>query len=152
MEWQETSPAICCMRALFWPAISWNISPKHSGTVSNRRNESCSTFRNGGRHPAIPVFASNSLIPGTSPPFEQTKETHMKSKTFPVRIILLLLTAFPLAAQVAPELPNPGSPSLSRQQQEQLGLQTMGEVYRQMPVLPESHPVSRYVQQLGRRL
>ena len=74
----------------------------------------------------------------------------MKSKTFPVRIILLLLTAFPLAAQVAPELPNPGSPSISRQQQEQLGLQTMGEVYKQMPVLPESHPASRYVQQIGR--
>src|SRR5262249_52434920 len=58
----------------------------------------------------------------------------------------------PLTAQVAPELPNPGSPSISRQQQEQLGLQTMGEVYKQMPVLPESHPVSRYVQQLGQRL
>jgi predicted Zn-dependent protease len=76
----------------------------------------------------------------------------MKSKAFPVRIILLLLTALPLTAQVAPELPSPGSTSVSRQQQEQLGLKTMAEVYKQMPVLPETHPTSRYVQQLGRRL
>ena len=41
---------------------------------------------------------------------------------------------------------------MSRQQQQQLGLQTAAEVYKQMPVLPDSNPVTQYVQSLGRRL
>jgi beta-barrel assembly-enhancing protease len=63
----------------------------------------------------------------------------------------LLATPSVLIAQ-PPELPTPGSTSISRQQQEQLGLQAMAEVYKQMPVLPDSHPAARYVQQLGRKL
>ena len=39
---------------------------------------------------------------------------------------------------------------MSRQQQEQLGLQAAGEVYQQMPVLPDSNPATRYVQELGK--
>ncbi|HLY97893.1 MAG TPA: M48 family metallopeptidase [Candidatus Angelobacter sp.] len=56
------------------------------------------------------------------------------------------------AAQTAPQLPDPGRTGLDRQQQEKLGLQAMGEVYKQMPVLPDSSPVTRYVQQLGNKL
>jgi len=41
---------------------------------------------------------------------------------------------------------------MSRQQQQQLGLQTAAEVYKQMPVLPDSSPVTQYVQQLGKKL
>jgi hypothetical protein len=41
---------------------------------------------------------------------------------------------------------------MNRQQQEQLGLQAAGEVYQQMPVLPDSSPATRYVQELGRKL
>ena len=41
---------------------------------------------------------------------------------------------------------------MSRQQQQQLGLQTAAEVYKQMPVLPDSNPVTQHVQSLGRRL
>lgn len=69
-------------------------------------------------------------------------------------MLMALLVAAPawLAGQIAPQLPDPGSTRVSRQQQEQLGLQAMGEVYKQMPVLPDSHPVTRYVQQLGRKL
>jgi beta-barrel assembly-enhancing protease len=82
----------------------------------------------------------------------------MKAQTFSRRILALLLTlliAAPsgFAAQSLPELPNPGSPkALSKDQQEQLGLKAMAEVYQQFPVLPDSHPLARYVQDLGRRL
>jgi predicted Zn-dependent protease len=41
---------------------------------------------------------------------------------------------------------------MSRKQQQQLGLQAMAEVYKQMPVLPDSSPETQYVQQLGRKL
>jgi Zn-dependent protease with chaperone function len=54
--------------------------------------------------------------------------------------------------QGGPELPNPGQVPVSRQEQEKLGLQVAGEVYQQMPVLPDSDPVAKYVQQLGKQL
>src|SRR5215469_13102622 len=57
-----------------------------------------------------------------------------------------------LGQSSVPQLPDPGSPHATKQQQEQLGLQAMGEVYKQMPVLPDSSPVTQYVQQLGRKL
>lgn len=41
---------------------------------------------------------------------------------------------------------------MSRQQQQQLGLQAAAEVYKQMPVLPDSSPATQYVQHLGRKL
>jgi hypothetical protein len=41
---------------------------------------------------------------------------------------------------------------MNRQQQQQLGLQAMGEVYKQMPVLPDSSPETQYIQHLGRKL
>src|SRR5262249_23351491 len=67
--------------------------------------------------------------------------------------ILVLLLAMPAwAVGQTPELPNPGSPGMSRQDQQKLGLQAAAEVYKQMPVLPDSSPVSQYVQQLGRKL
>src|SRR6266496_79524 len=36
--------------------------------------------------------------------------------------------------------------------QQKLGLQAMGEVYKQMPVLPDSSPITKYVQHLGKKL
>lgn len=57
-----------------------------------------------------------------------------------------------LAVGIAPELPDPGNPSMSRDQQGQLGLQVAGEVYKQMPVLPDSSRETQYVQKLGKRL
>ena len=41
---------------------------------------------------------------------------------------------------------------MNKQQQEKLGLQAVGEVYKQMPVLPDNNQVTQYVQQLGRKL
>ena len=68
-------------------------------------------------------------------------------------ILAGLIGAIPLhAVSNYPELPNPGSPGMSKEQQEQLGLKASAEVYKQMPVLPESDPLTQYVQQLGRRL
>jgi beta-barrel assembly-enhancing protease len=82
----------------------------------------------------------------------------LMTKTRSVRRGLAVSLAVLLAASGwavtpgTPQLPNPGSAPLSRQEQEKLGLQTMAEVYKQMPVLPDSNPVSQYVQQLGRKL
>jgi beta-barrel assembly-enhancing protease len=66
--------------------------------------------------------------------------------------LLISLTSWSAAPMVNPELPDPGHPSMSKQQQEQLGLKTAAEVYKQMPVLPDSNPVTQYVQQLGKKL
>lgn len=69
--------------------------------------------------------------------------------------ILAVLISQPgwlFAAVGAPELPNPGSAPLSREQQEQLGQQAAAEVYKQMPVLPDSSPITQYVKRLGRKL
>jgi len=51
-----------------------------------------------------------------------------------------------------PRLPDPGNPSITRDQQKKLGLQTAAEVYKQMPVLPDNSPETQYVRQLGERL
>jgi hypothetical protein len=52
----------------------------------------------------------------------------------------------------APELPDPGNPQMNRDQQGQLGLQAAAEVYKQMPVLPDSSPETQYIQKLGKQL
>ncbi len=50
-----------------------------------------------------------------------------------------------------PVLPDPGLIA-PRDQQIQLGQKAVGEIYKQMPILPDSDPLSRYVQSLGARL
>jgi beta-barrel assembly-enhancing protease len=54
--------------------------------------------------------------------------------------------------QSTPQLPDPGNTGVSKEQQVQLGQQVVAEVYKQMPVLPDSSPEAQYVQQLGRKL
>ncbi|MGZ4854768.1 MAG: M48 family metallopeptidase [Candidatus Angelobacter sp.] len=82
----------------------------------------------------------------------------MQSRAFSTRILALLLAlllAQPLSLMAqgsAPQMPNPGTTGMNRQQQQQLGLQAMGEVYKQMPVLPDSSPETQYVQHLGKKL
>ena len=50
-------------------------------------------------------------------------------------------------------LPNPGGFNMfSKQQDVQVGQQNAAQVSKQMPVLPDSSPVTQYVQQLGRKL
>ena len=80
----------------------------------------------------------------------------MMDSRFTARIhALIILCAFfvsPLLAQSAPQLPDPGHTSISREQQIQLGFQAAAEVYKQMPVLPDSSPETQYIRQLGQRL
>jgi hypothetical protein len=82
----------------------------------------------------------------------------MKAQSFFAKALALFLAIVitspcGLMAQSMPQLPDPGTPkAMSKQQQEQLGLKAMGEVYQQFPVLPDSDPLARYVQQLGRKL
>ena len=82
----------------------------------------------------------------------------MQQRKFSTRALALVLTVlmaqpFALMAQSStPQLPDPGAPGMNKEQQEQLGLQATGEVYKQMPVLPDSSPETQYVQQLGRKL
>jgi beta-barrel assembly-enhancing protease len=56
------------------------------------------------------------------------------------------------AATAGPVLPDPGNTGVSKADQEKLGRQAMAEVYKQMPVLPDSSPETQYVRQLGQRL
>ncbi|MGC2741714.1 MAG: M48 family metallopeptidase [Candidatus Angelobacter sp.] len=87
----------------------------------------------------------------------------MQKRNFSIRMLALLLAlvltqpfAFITQAQAeaagVPQLPDPGTTGMNRQQQQQLGLQAMGEVYKQMPVLPDSSPETQYVQRLGKKL
>ncbi|HZQ18697.1 MAG TPA: M48 family metallopeptidase [Terriglobales bacterium] len=69
-------------------------------------------------------------------------------------LVLTALLAVPAWAvtPTTPELPPPGNPSMSREDQQKLGRQAAAEVYKQMPVLPDSDPITQYVQRLGARL
>ena len=68
-------------------------------------------------------------------------------------IVVLFCAPWALLAQTAgPQLPNPGNPSIGRDQQQKLGLQAAAEVYKQMPVLPDSSPETQYIRQVGKRL
>ena len=65
----------------------------------------------------------------------------------------VLLAAFEVWAQsTGPQFPNPGKPGMSREDQHALGLQAAAEVYKQMPVLPDSSPETQYIRQLGQKL
>jgi predicted Zn-dependent protease len=81
----------------------------------------------------------------------------MKGASLRTRVLsLLLVLTFSatemLAAIPTPQLPYPGDTGVSKEQQEQIGRQAMGEVYKQMPVLPDSSPETQYVRELGRKL
>ena len=82
----------------------------------------------------------------------------MKRTSIPSQIALTMaLAAFLAISALAvgpgtPELPDPGHPGMSREQQEKLGLQAMNEVYKEMPVLPDSSSIVEYVQHLGAKL
>jgi Zn-dependent protease with chaperone function len=76
------------------------------------------------------------------------------AKALALFLALLIASPLPIWAQSStPQLPKPGSAvGVSKQDQEQLGLKASAEVYKQMPVLPDSGPITQYVRQLGRKL
>src|SRR6266576_5002904 len=82
----------------------------------------------------------------------------MNQRSFRFRGLALLLAlvvsqpAWTATPTVEPQLPDPGSVGISKQEQEQVGRQAMAEVYKQMPVLPDSSPETQYVRQLGKKL
>ena len=80
---------------------------------------------------------------------------HRKLSTRALALALTVLMTQPFALMAqgsSPQLPDPGTTGMTKEQQEQLGLQAVGEVYKQMPVLPDSSPETRYIQQLGKKL
>src|SRR5215470_5895859 len=66
--------------------------------------------------------------------------------------LVLCLPAQAYAQSAAPNLPDPGKTSMSRDNQRALGLHAAAQVYQQMPVLPDNSPETKYIQQLGKRL
>ncbi len=77
--------------------------------------------------------------------------TRLTSRVLSLWLICVLFVT-QLVAQSAPQLPNPGNPPISREQQIQLGFKAASEVYQQMPVLPDSSPETQYVRQIGKKL
>lgn len=65
-------------------------------------------------------------------------------------LALLVTQAHPQSA--SPVFPDPGHPSMSRENQEALGMEAAAQVYQQMPVLPDSSPETKYVHQIGQKL
>src|SRR5580765_4001033 len=75
------------------------------------------------------------------------------SRKFMVAVgTLLLLASVGYTVADVPQLPNPGSASMSRDQQIQLGFQAASKVYQQMPVLPDSSPETQYIRKVGKKL
>jgi len=61
----------------------------------------------------------------------------MRERTFGARMLALVLAVLngdsrSICGRGAPQLPDPGTVPVSKQQQEQLGLKAMSEVYQQM--------------------
>ncbi|HWH60510.1 MAG TPA: M48 family metalloprotease [Terriglobales bacterium] len=78
--------------------------------------------------------------------------TQLLHRSVAILLISLLTTPVWAATPAVPQLPNPGTVRMSKHDQEKLGLQAAGEVYKTMPVLPDSNPMTQYVQRLGKRL
>jgi predicted Zn-dependent protease len=82
-----------------------------------------------------------------------SKSEQLRRTRWPVVCLTLSLLAVQvLAVATAPELPDPGNPRMNSDQQKQLGLQVASEVFKQMPVLPDSSPETQFIQKLGQRL
>ena len=52
----------------------------------------------------------------------------------------------------APTFPDPGKTSMSKEKQQALGMEVAGQVYQQMPVLPDNSPETQYVREIGKKL
>lgn len=77
--------------------------------------------------------------------------------TSPISARHITLAAFLLAAQIWPQsagpvFPDPGKTSMTRENQQALGMQAAAQVYKEMPVLPDSSPETQYVRALGEKL
>ncbi len=68
-----------------------------------------------------------------------------------VAVVTVTTAVLPPAA-IARYQPSSGMDFFSRQQEIQAGQQAAAQIPRQMPVLPDSDPISRYIQRLGSEL
>jgi Zn-dependent protease with chaperone function len=69
-----------------------------------------------------------------------------------VTLVLFLAAAPAIAQSAGPQFPDPGKAPMSRDEQKALGMQAASEVYKQMPVLPDSSPETKYIRHLGEKL
>src|SRR4051812_29012151 len=69
----------------------------------------------------------------------------MRNSVCLVGVCVLASVVSAYVVQSTPQLPDPGNTGVSKEQQVQLGQQVVAEVYKQMPVLPDSSPESQYV-------
>jgi beta-barrel assembly-enhancing protease len=67
-------------------------------------------------------------------------------------LVLIALASLAWAQTAGPVFPDPGKTSMSRENQQALGLQAAAQVYKEMPVLPDNSPETQYVRQLGEKL
>ena len=67
----------------------------------------------------------------------------MRRSTILLFLWLPTIGGFAYVIQSTPQLPDPGNTGVSKEQQNQLGEQTAAEVYKQMPVLPDSEAPRR---------
>jgi Zn-dependent protease with chaperone function len=75
----------------------------------------------------------------------------MKRKLLPC-LLALWLPAQAHAQSTAPVFPDPGKPHMSRENQHALGMQAAAQVYKEMPVLPDTSPETQYIRRLGEKL
>ncbi len=80
------------------------------------------------------------------------KNTQLILRPLYIALASTFLLVQGLAQSGVPALPDPGRPSITREQQQQLGLQAAAEVYKQMPVLPDNSSETQYIRRLGQRL
>lgn len=95
-----------------------------------------------------PVYSNNLMV------YPQDFRARRRSAT-PLLVFLAIAFVFnPGAsrAQVAPVAFQPCHNNVSPAQQIELGKKAAQQVYKQMPVLPDSSPVTQYVQALGAKL
>jgi beta-barrel assembly-enhancing protease len=83
---------------------------------------------------------------------EARSRRNARSLVLPVLLSLMPVSVCLGQASGGPVLPDPGRPSITREQQQKLGLQAAAQVYKEMPVLPDNSPETQYVRQLGERL
>jgi hypothetical protein len=80
------------------------------------------------------------------------RKTELILKPLSVVMAIVLWATQIFAVVGGPELPDPGQTGMSRQEQIQVGEQAAAQVYKQMPVLPDSSPETQYIRQLGEKL
>ena len=86
--------------------------------------------------------------------FEQRalKRGRVRARRLLWSIAFLIVTPQLYPQSTGPEFPNPGNAHMSREKQRALGLEAAAQVYKQMPVLPDNSPETRYTAQLGQKL